>query len=210
MSVAETASTFETHWYDVVVVVGLIIGLWSGMRMGFSGEALRAVSLVLGVIAGMEYYATAGQWLTKHSCLVPERANLMMFVAIMFGVYLVFGLFRLAVKQWTRERPLSAFTENFGGAMAGLVRMGAIMVAVTIYFCLLQSEFWHEQVGRESRFGQYVVRLFPDLAPVVQKRELEKVWFLRDPKRRPDFDIEQTISEKLQKSGPGTPPKPKH
>ena len=139
--------------------------------------------------------------------MVPERANLLMFIAIMLGVHLVFGFIRLAVKRWTRDRPLSAFTENLGGAVAGLVRMGAVMVAVTIYFCLLQSEFWHEQVGRESRFGQRVVQLFPDLAPVVEKREVEKIWFLREPKRRPEFDIEQAEPEKPQKPGSSTPPK---
>jgi hypothetical protein len=52
-----------------------------------------------------------------------------------------------------------------------------------------------------------VVQLFPDLAPVVQKREVEKVWFLREPKRRPQFDIEQTEPEKPQKPVSGTPPK---
>ena len=207
MSIAETVITFETHWYDVVVVVALLIGLWSGMRTGYSGEVLRSVGLVLGVIAGMGYYAAAGQWLTKYSSLVPERANLVMFVVIVLGVYVVFGLAQLVVERWTRNRPLSAFTENLGGAVAGLVRMGAIMVAVTVYFCLLQSEFWHEQVGRESRFGQRVVQQFPDLAPVVQKREVEKIWFLREPKRRPEFDIEQTEPENPQKPGSGTPPK---
>ena len=207
MSIAETVITFETHWYDVVVVVALLIGLWSGMRTGYSGEVLRSVGLVLAVIAGMGYYAAAGQWLTKYSSLVPERANLVMFVVIVLGVYVVFGLAQLVVERWTRNRPLSAFTENLGGAVAGLVRMGAIMVAVTVYFCLLQSEFWHEQVGRESRFGQRVVQQFPDLAPVVQKREVEKIWFLREPKRRPEFDIEQTEPENPQKPGSGTPPK---
>jgi uncharacterized membrane protein required for colicin V production len=189
------------------MVVALIIGLWTGMRAGFSREVLRAVSLVLGVIAGMTYYAPAGEWLTKQSYIVSERANLLMFVAIVLGVYLVFGLVRLAIGRWIGNRPLSAFEENFGGAVAGLVRMGAVMVAVTVYFCLLQSEFWHEQVGRESRFGRRVVQLFPDLAPVVQKREVEKVWFLREPKRRPQFDIEQTEPEKPQKPVSGTPPK---
>jgi len=207
MGIAESVVTFDTHWYDIVVVVMLIIGLWSGVRTGFSGEVLRAVGLVLGVILGMAYYAAAGQWLTKHTFMVPERANLLMFIAIMLGVYLVFGFARLATKRWTQERPLSAFVENFWGAVAGLVRMGAIMVAVTIYFCLLQSEFWHEQVGRESRFGQRVVQQFPDLSQVVQKREVEKVWFLREPKRRPEFDIEQTEPEKPKKTGSGTPPK---
>ena len=121
MSVAETVITFETHWYDVVVVIALIVGLWSGMREGFSREALRAASLVLGVITGTVYYAAAGQWLTNHSSLVPERANLLMFVAIVLGMYLVFCLVRLAVGRWTRNRPLSALTENLGGAVAGLV-----------------------------------------------------------------------------------------
>ena len=207
MIVAQTLIKFETHWYDALVVIALIIGLWNGMRTGFSGEVLRAVGLVLAVIAGVRYYAAAGQWLMKHFALVPERANVLMFVVIVLGVHLVFGLARLAVRRWTRNRPLSGFIENIGGALAGLTRMWAIMVAVTVYLCLLQSEFWHEQVGRESRFGRCVVQQFPDLAPVVQKREVEKIWFLREPKRRPEFDIEQTEPENPQKRGSGTPSK---
>jgi uncharacterized membrane protein required for colicin V production len=207
MTVAATMITFETHWYDVVVVVALIIGLWSGMRAGFSREVLRTVGLVIGVITGIGYYAAAGQWLTEQSSMVPERANLVMFIAIVLGVHLVFGFIRLAVGRWTRNRPLSAFTENLGGAATGLVRMWVVMVAVTVYFCLLQSEFWHEQVGRESRFGRCVVEMLPDLAPVVEKREVEKIWFLREPKRRPVPDFEQAEPEKPQTPGSGAPPK---
>ena len=207
MIVAQTLITFETHWYDVVVVIALIIGLWNGMRTGFRGEVLRAVGLVLGVMAGLWYYPAAGHWLTEHFALVPARANVLMFVVIVLGVHLVFGLARLAVGRWRRNRPLSGFVENIGGALAGLVRMWAIMVAVTIYLCLLQSEFWHEQVGRESRFGQRMVQQFPDLAPVVQKQEVEGIWLLRELKRRPEPDIEQIEPEKSQKPVSGTPPK---
>ncbi|MGD0017160.1 MAG: CvpA family protein [Verrucomicrobiia bacterium] len=196
MIVAQTLIKFDTHWYDALVMIALIIGLWNGMRMGFSAEVLRAVGLVVGVIAGVLYYAVAGQWLTEHLELVSERANLLMFVAIVLGVHIVFGFVRLAVRRWTQNRPLSGFVENIGGALAGLVRMLAIMVGVTVYLCLLQSEFWHEQVGRESRFGQRVVQEFPDLAPAVEKREMKKAWFQSELKRRPEADIEQTEPEK--------------
>jgi uncharacterized membrane protein required for colicin V production len=205
MTIAQTLITFETHWYDVVVLVVLIIGLWSGMRAGFSREALRAAGLVLGVIIGMDRYAAAGQWLTRYSGLVPERANLAMFVAIVLGVHLIFGFARLAVERWTQDRPLPASLENLGGAVAGLVRMWAFMVAVSVSFCLLQSEFWHEQIGRESRFGRWVVQQFPDLEPVVQKREVETVWFLRNKKRGPQAVIKETGPEKPQKPGLSTP-----
>jgi uncharacterized membrane protein required for colicin V production len=207
MILAQTLIKFDTHWYDALVMIALVIGLWNGMRTGFSAEVLRAVGLVLGVIAGVRYYAAAGQWLAKYFELLPERANVLMFVAIVLGVHMVFGLVRMAVGHRTRNRPLSGFIENVGGALAGLTRMGAIMVAVTVYLCLLQSEFWHEQVGRESKFGQRVVQEFPDLVPAVQKREMEKAWFLRELKRRPEPDIEQTEPEKSQKSVSGTAPK---
>ena len=204
MTLAVTMITFDTHWYDVVVVIMLIIGLWSGMRTGLSSELLRMAGIVMGVIAGMRYYTEAGEWLTRHFALVPERANLLMFVAIVLAVYLIFGFARSAVSRWTRNRPLPSSIEGLGGAAAGMVRMGAVMVSVSVYFCLLQSEFWHEQIGRESQFGQYVVEHFPDLAPIVQRHEVEKIWFLRELKRRPEPGIEQIEPEGPQKPSSDT------
>ncbi|NQU12423.1 hypothetical protein HQ590_16630, partial [bacterium] len=60
----------------------------------------------------------------------------------------------------------------------------------TILLCLLRSDFWHQQVARNSRFGACVVEHVPALARVVEEQFPDKVWFLDDIPRRQAPTIE--------------------
>ncbi len=86
---------------------------------------------------------------------------------------------------------LSASVENLGGAIGGGVRMTAVMAIISIALCLTRSEFWHQQVGHDSRFGAYMVKKFPSVAATVDRSFPEKMWFLDKLERRKDPELSQ-------------------
>jgi uncharacterized membrane protein required for colicin V production len=181
---------YGANWYDAVVAAALLWGVWSGVRTGLSGEILRVAGWVLTVALAVRFYPVAGGWLKQRTALAAEVANLVAFVSIAVAVYLVSVAVRLAMHRWMTKLKLTATLENLGGGVAGVVRMAVVMACVTLMLCLLRSPFWHEQVGKNSRFGSYVVGRFPAVAAMLEKNFPETLWMLKDFKRRPEPAVE--------------------
>jgi membrane protein required for colicin V production len=191
MMAAETAGR-SFNWYDVVVVVALLYGVWSGVRMGLFGEILRVVGMILMIVAALHFYVPAGTWLRSVTRMSEEPAKLTAFVVIAVAVYLIALTVRNFVSGKVKKFKFWAVIDNLGGAVAGLVRMIVVMAAVTIGISLMRSPFWHQQVSTNSIFGSTVVAQFPSVAEVVKKRFPEKLWITEELKRRDEPDVEST------------------
>lgn len=181
---------FNTNWYDAVVVVALGYGVWCGVQRGISGEMVGIIGLVLTVALALFGYEPVGNWLHGATGWVVEITKFIAFVGITVAMYLVTCVVRALLRRRLKQRPLAATVESVGGAVVGLVRMVVVMAAVTMALCLTRSEFWHEQVGRQSRFGSFVVRLVPDVTETLGKKAAKEIWFMRELKRPPEPGIE--------------------
>ncbi len=180
------------NWFDVVVVVALGYGIWSGIRTGLSGEILRVFGIILMAVLGLGYYLPLGNWLQQQTGLVEEFAHLVAFVSIAVAVYLVSLLIRILVHKKLKKLRLTATLENVGGAIAGGLRMLVIMALLSITFGLMRSPFWHDQVANGSQFGSFVVRQFPAVEAVAKKGFEERLWFTKDLKRPQEVDVDKT------------------
>jgi membrane protein required for colicin V production len=185
------------NWYDIVVFVVLMYGIWSGIRTGFSGEIIRVLGLLLMVILAMSFYQPLGRWLQGVSSLTEDLANLLAFLGIAIVVYLIAAAVRLAVHRRMRELRTTALIENVGGGVAGFLRMAVVMAWLSVMLALTNSPFWQQQVAQKSQFGSFVVRQFPAVAAVVERKFPEKTApFMEDLRRRPDPDFEKNNSGK--------------
>jgi uncharacterized membrane protein required for colicin V production len=57
------------NWYDVVVVIALLYGVWSGVRAGLTGEVIRVVGLILMVVVALASYQSAGDCMARWWCI---------------------------------------------------------------------------------------------------------------------------------------------
>ena len=181
--------TLAFNWYDPVVAVALIYGLWSGRRTGLSGEIIRVLALLLMVATAINFYQPVGSWLHRQSGLVKEVADLVAFVGLAVLVYAPSLPLRAAIRRRTKKLILAAALENTGGAIAGLLRMIVIMMWVTVILSLMRSPFWHKHVAHESSSGQFVVRQLPAVKAVTEQQFPENFIFFRDLRRPEDPDI---------------------
>jgi hypothetical protein len=152
------------------------------------------VGIALMVVAAVHLYIPAGERLHGWTDLAEEPAKLVAFVAIAVMVYLVSLIVRNFVAGRVKKIKFLAITDNVGGALAGLIRMAAVMAFLTIMISLIRSPFWHRQVSTNSVFGSAVVAQFPEVAAVVKKSFPEKIWITKELKRRDDPDVDVTGS----------------
>jgi uncharacterized membrane protein required for colicin V production len=179
------------NWFDIVWVLALLFGVWSGLRSGALGEVVRLVSWVLMIWLAVTLYVPVGDWLKARTGFAEEPARLLAFVGLVLGVYLVSLAIRRVLQRWTRKSPSAAFLENFGGMMLGVVRMGIVMACLTIWLSLMRSPFWHRHVSKESQFGAAVVKMIPSVKAVTEKTFPERFPLFRDIERPIESDVEE-------------------
>ncbi len=183
------------NWYDVVVLVALLYGIWSGLRAGFSGEIIRVLGLVLMIVLALAFYLPLGAWLQRVSNLTVELANLLAFLSIAVVVYAAATAVRVAVHRRLQELGTTAVLENVGGAVAGCLRMAVLMAWLSVMVVLIGSPFWHQQVARDSFFGSRVVSEVPVVADFLEKKFPEKTQMLEDLRRHEKPAAESNKSE---------------
>ena len=196
LGVADSVLPFGANWYDVVVAVALIYGIWSGVRNGLTGELIMLAGYVLMVVLALHWYVAAGRGLCDLTGMTEELSGLVAFVGIALAVYLLARLVRTVTHRWMKKVTFAAHVEIIGGGVAGWVRMTAIMFWVTIMLCLVRSPVWHEQVGRNSLVGRWVISKFPLVAANVEKQFPEKMWFLQTIKRPKELNPDEDIPKK--------------
>jgi uncharacterized membrane protein required for colicin V production len=179
------------NWYDVVVILALFYGLWSGIRTGFSGEMVRVVGLVLMIWLAVIGYQPFGSWLAAQTGMVEEPANLVAFVIIAIAVFAGTTLVRVYVHKRMQKLKIGAIIENLGGGLAGIIRMAVVMIALTLVLAMTRSPMWHEQVTRNSRFGAYVTGWFPSIDTATKNPFGKKVWFLNELKRPNEPSVDE-------------------
>ena len=192
MIAADAIAATSFNWYDIVVALAVLYGIWSGVRMGLFGEIIRVIGLVAMVVAALRSYIPLGDWVRSITKMPEEPARLLAFVLVAVAVYLAVRAVGNFVHGRLKKMHFWAFIENLGGGVAGVVRMLTIMTFLTILLSLMRSPFWHEQVSTNSIFGSYVIAQFPAVEAVVRKQLPETLWFMKVLKRRDEPDVEDT------------------
>ena len=183
--------TRVVNWYDVVVVLALLYGVWSGVRAGLTGEVIRVIGLILMVLVALASYQSAGNWMAGHSQMPVETAQLLAFVSIALVVYLVSVAVRLALHRHMLQYKFSALVENVGGGCAGVVRMTVIMAWLTVVLSLSADASVRRNIDAESCFGSFIVHQLPALQSVVGRSLPKSRWITQDLKRRPEPNSEE-------------------
>ena len=183
--------TRVVNWYDVVVVLALLYGVWSGVRAGLTGEVIRVIGLILMVAVALTSYQSAGNWMAGHSQMPVETAQLLAFVSIAVVVYLISVAVRLALHRRMLQYKFSALVENVGGGCAGVVRMTVIMAWLTVVLSLSANASVRRNIDGGSCFGSFIVHQLPALQSVVERSLPKSRWITQDLKRRPEPDYEE-------------------
>jgi uncharacterized membrane protein required for colicin V production len=129
-------------WFDLVVLVTLLVGLIRGRRRGMSVELLDVFKWLLIVVAGARFYRPLGDTLTVYTHVAGLLAYLTAYIMILLLVTLLFA----AVKRLIGEKLLGSDVfgnlEYYFGMAAGMLRYACVLVVV---LALLHAPYISEE-----------------------------------------------------------------
>ena len=130
------------NWVDWIWGVAVLTGLLSGLRGGILSEGLRTASWVVIVGAVLKFGPT----------LEP-----LPLAGVTLGLLVVAWAIRKLVCKITG--PPGLFSQ-LAGLVCGGLRVGALLIFLTLGVARLQSDFWNRPVCVESRCGATALQLF--------------------------------------------------
>ena len=130
------------NWVDWIWGVAVLTGLLSGLRGGMLSELLRAASWVVIVGAVLKF----GPMLQP----LP-------LAGLTIGLVVVAWAIRKLVCKIAGP---PGWFSRLAGLVCGGLRVGALLIFLTLGVARLQSDFWNRPVCVESRCGATVLQLF--------------------------------------------------
>ena len=116
---------------DVAIVVLCLGFAVYGIFQGIVRQAFSLAGLILGHLAGVNWYATA----RDHLHLDFAHSHVVAYVLVFLAVYLLVRLAGVLAEWLVRGSALSG-TDRFAGMLAGLVK-GALLSAVLVFILVV-------------------------------------------------------------------------
>ena len=123
------------NWLDIVIIVGIAITTFVGLKIGLIKAVLSLVGLIVGVVLARIFYIPLSEQLT----FIPQAAlaKVAAFALIMLGVMIIAGVLAMVLK-WITSVMMLGWVNRIGGAvfglMLGLILCGALLALWVQFF----------------------------------------------------------------------------
>lgn len=162
------------NWFDLFVIVLLIIAFIRGYRKGLIMQLVGLASIVLAAIFGGNLAAKILPWINETLNLSPGFAGVLSFV-IAFGIIAsVISLIGVLLQKFIDVVFLSFFNRILGSVIA----IGTMMVFLSIILNLVlmldtNESFIKEEIKEESFFFERVEAVVPAIVPYLNQDFME-------------------------------------
>ena len=111
------------NWLDIVIIVGIAITTFVGLKIGLIKAVLSLAGLIVGVVLARLFYIPLSEQLS----FIPQAAlaKVAAFAIIMIGVMIIAGVLAMVLK-WIASVMMLGWVNQIGGAVFGLV-LGVIL-----------------------------------------------------------------------------------
>jgi len=145
------------NWYDYVILIALVGGLWQGFRRGLSKIALTTIGSLLVLTATLKLYQTIYDWLQIRQWFTQAANGPAAIVAIAVGGYLPILIISQIFGKWIQRRFFPVFLESFGGGVLGLISMAAMLAWLNLGLMLTCGQSVQRQFLYDSWIGSRLV-----------------------------------------------------
>lgn len=151
------------NWLDIVIIVGVGVAAFIGVRKGIIKIVLTLAGLVVGIVLAGRYYVPFSQHLTFIS--QASLAKVAAFAIIFIGVMIIATVLARLVK-WTASAIMLGWVNRLGGGILGFV-VGAM-------FCGALLAMWVKFLGMtgaiaESTIAPILLNQFPRVLALLPK-----------------------------------------
>jgi membrane protein required for colicin V production len=140
------------NFIDIILIVGLAISAYRGLRTGMLRSLVLLIGVVLAYLAGLAYGGEVARWIAGDSVDADSTAALIGFVVAFAGTVLACYLLGIVLSVVVHATPFGML-DGIGGATLGLA---AGLLVIGLAAALLQAHPPYRDVDRwidESRLG---------------------------------------------------------
>ena len=139
------------NWFDVVVVITVLLGLNKGRKRGMSEELVVTIQWVAIIFAGAFLYKPLGDMLCQSSPVSHVFAYIAMYITVAIVVKIIFSALKKAMGGKLLEANFFGRGEYYLGMFAGTIRFACILMAV---LALLNAPYYTPQEIAQSKAAQ--------------------------------------------------------
>lgn len=156
------------NWFDLALVIVLLLGIWRGRRLGMSGQLLSLLTWV-GIFLGAGIaYDPLAQVLLQNTPFGQLACRVLAYLTIVLVGLIVFSIVKYRLGGKLLGSDFFGRLEYYLGMVAGMVQFGCIALVV---LALLNARLYSPaEVRAMQRFQQenYGSNLFPTLQSLQQ------------------------------------------
>ncbi len=165
---------------DIIIIVVLLLGAYSGYKKGLILEVISIVAFVLAIVGGFKMLHTGMEYISNvyegFGNLLPFVAFLVLFVLIIVVVNMV-GMILKKIIDWT---PLGVF-DNLAGSLIGVIK-GALILSILLWVItglhinmpgsfMDNSRFLPFISGFAAQVGNFISTIFPSFDVFIKTME---------------------------------------
>jgi|ERR1051325_11320246 uncharacterized membrane protein required for colicin V production len=161
------------NWFDIVLVVWLVMGVFRGRKRGMSAEVMTFLQWVAIVIVCGVAYEPAGKWFSETSGFGLLVCYVLAYLVIAGLVALVFIFIKRSIGGKLIGSDAFGKAEYYLGMPTGMLRFACIMI---FFLALLNARFYSQkEIEAYDKFQKdvYGSDYFPGLQ-VLQSSVFEK------------------------------------
>jgi len=144
------------NWFDIVLIVVLVLTTFMGLRRGLISMVLPLAGLVIGIVLAGHYCGAVGGWLPIDN---PKYAGWAGYAIIVVAVLIVSVILAVVLRRFIRL-VLLGWVDRLGGAFFGLV-LGGLFCAAALAASVKYG------LGLDFIQGSGIARLLLDWVPAV-------------------------------------------
>jgi uncharacterized membrane protein required for colicin V production len=134
------------NYFDIFVVVWLIIGFFRGRKRGMSQELLPLLQWIGIVVLGGRFYARLSPIIQQNTKFGVLWSNVTAYLLIVLGVHLIYRWFKQMFAEKLVEKDPFGRGEFYLGMMSGVARFGCML--------LVAMALMHSRVSTAAELAQ--------------------------------------------------------
>lgn len=144
------------NWLDIVIIIGLVISVVSGIQQGLVKIAFTLAGGIIGVVLAGRY----SDGLADKLSFIPGdgTAGIVSFVIIVVATVVVAVIIGTIVKKVVHILPLVGWVDKLGGAIIGLLS-GAIIIGALLAMWLVYGTGGQDVIANSS-FARFLLDKF--------------------------------------------------
>jgi len=162
------------NWLDLLILIPLIAGIFSGFKNGLIGEIASLAALILGIWGAIKFSDWTANLLSTWG-VESQYMHIISFVVTFIIIVVVIQLVAKMLSQLVKSLALG-WVDRLAGIAIGIFKAALITSVILFVLDVIdeRKSFIPEDVKEESMLFQPMSNLVPNLLPFLNFEDFEK------------------------------------